>query len=343
MQRSGKESNLPSVGLPRLPGFEDRLGHQTRAAPLHIMIVGRRVLSAVGLLGVALALAAVPAFAVSLSSTAGVSGDAATTSAGDARVIGTFAMVAKVTAAVRVRGEHRGQTLRRTWTIRPSDCQGSVCRRLMLWRERSAGIVERDRVHRTGRGRYAGSGVFYAALRCLGRTYRHGSRVPFRIRLTIVATVEVQSIRFTRRIRATYVNRARSDDTPCPLGPSHDAARYRGTLTSPIPTPPTASFSTQVDAADETVAFTDTSQPGAGGAAIQSEMWEFDDPASGASDTSTEADPVHRFSAPGSYTVSLTETDANELLSTSTETVTVPAQAPVPPVPVAVRRRAAGL
>jgi hypothetical protein len=27
------ESNHPSVGLPRPAGFEDRMGHQTRAAP----------------------------------------------------------------------------------------------------------------------------------------------------------------------------------------------------------------------------------------------------------------------------------------------------------------------
>src|SRR4051794_23596360 len=30
---AAKESNLPSVGLPRPAGFEDRMGHQTRAAP----------------------------------------------------------------------------------------------------------------------------------------------------------------------------------------------------------------------------------------------------------------------------------------------------------------------
>jgi hypothetical protein len=30
---AAQESNLPSVGLPRLTGFEDRLGHQAHAAP----------------------------------------------------------------------------------------------------------------------------------------------------------------------------------------------------------------------------------------------------------------------------------------------------------------------
>jgi PKD repeat protein len=85
-----------------------------------------------------------------------------------------------------------------------------------------------------------------------------------------------------------------------------------------------------VNASDETVAFTDTSQPGAGGAAIRVQTWQFDDPDSGLFDTSTQADPMHRFSAPGVYTVSLTVTDANELTSTSTQTVTVPPPAPPP-------------
>ena len=30
---AAKESNLPTVGLPRPAGFEDRMGHQTPAAP----------------------------------------------------------------------------------------------------------------------------------------------------------------------------------------------------------------------------------------------------------------------------------------------------------------------
>jgi hypothetical protein len=30
---AAQESNLPSLGLPDLTGFEDRLGHRARAAP----------------------------------------------------------------------------------------------------------------------------------------------------------------------------------------------------------------------------------------------------------------------------------------------------------------------
>src|SRR5207245_458471 len=36
-----KESNLPSEGLPRRHGFEDRMGHQTRAAPPASLNFGR--------------------------------------------------------------------------------------------------------------------------------------------------------------------------------------------------------------------------------------------------------------------------------------------------------------
>ena len=40
---AAKESNLPTAGLPRLPGFEGRLGHRARAAPrLRLMIHGSR-------------------------------------------------------------------------------------------------------------------------------------------------------------------------------------------------------------------------------------------------------------------------------------------------------------
>src|SRR4051812_37564167 len=37
---AAKESNLPSVGLPRPAGFEDRMGHQTPAAPQRMLGAG---------------------------------------------------------------------------------------------------------------------------------------------------------------------------------------------------------------------------------------------------------------------------------------------------------------
>jgi|SRR5579884_1573056 len=251
-------------------------------------------------------------------------GPAAAAAAVDARVVGTFAMVAHVTTAVNVRGEHRGQTLHRSWRVTPAACSRSICRRLVLHRQRSAGIVQRVTLRRVGAGRYSGSGVFYVALRCKGRTYLKGSRAPFGITVTVAGTVTVQGIRFARRLRGTYVNPSRSDATPCPLGPSHDAARYSGSATSPAPGPPSASFTTDVAPGADSAQFSSTSQPGAGGASIVAYAWNFGDPASGRSDTSTASAPAHRFSQPGSYRVTLTVTDENGLASSVTQLVTVP-------------------
>ncbi len=242
----------------------------------------------------------------------------------DARTTGTFEMLARVTTAQNVRGEHAGQSLKRRWLISPQSCAGSVCQILELNRERSAGIDESLTLHRVAAGTYAGSGSFYVALRCKHRTYPHGSRAPYRITLTVSGAVTVQGIAFARTIIATYQNSKRSDSTPCVLGRSHDAARYTGSATSAIPFPPVASFSTQPDGATDSASFTDTSTPSSGGTQIVSTQWSFGDPASGASDSSTEAGPSHQFSGPGVYTVTLTVTDANGLSSTSTQSVTAP-------------------
>ena len=52
-----------------------------------------------------------------------------------------------------------------------------------------------------------------------------------------------------------------------------------------------------------TATFTDRSTPGAGGAGTTNWWWNFGDPASGSGDSATVPDPVHRFSAPGTYRV----------------------------------------
>lgn len=241
----------------------------------------------------------------------------------DARVAGAFQMQARVTEAVNVRGEHLGQRLRRDWTIAPRGCEGSVCARLSVRRQRSAGLQETLTLKRTGIGAYAGSSSFYAPLRCRGRTYRHGMRVPYRITLAIVGTETVQAIMFARRIIATYTNLRRFDTTPCSLAPSHDAALYTGTALSPLPTPPTASFTATVDEATAAAAFTSAATPAVDGAPIVSRQWNFDDPATGTADSSTEINPTHIFSAAGSYTVTLTVTDANGLTATATQEVQV--------------------
>ncbi|HRN78630.1 MAG TPA: PKD domain-containing protein, partial [Ferruginibacter sp.] len=52
-------------------------------------------------------------------------------------------------------------------------------------------------------------------------------------------------------------------------------------------------------------------------------QWNFGDPASGASNTSTAENPVHTFSAPGVYTITLQTTFSNAPPSTTSKTITV--------------------
>jgi hypothetical protein len=156
----------------------------------------------------------------------------------DARVHGIFSMRARVTAAVNVRGERAGEVLRRRWVITSSDCRHNTCRRLRLDRQRSDHRHSRVTLLRTGAGRYTGTGGFEVALSCRGRVAAHGSHAVYSITLRVTAATTIGGVRFARRIAASYDNRTRSDTTRCPLGPSHDAARYRGRLTSPLPLAP---------------------------------------------------------------------------------------------------------
>src|ERR1700757_1041875 len=75
----------------------------------------------------------------------------------NARVSARFVMQGRIVTAVRVKGERRGQRVTRQWTITPSACKGSVCRHLVLTRERSANQFDHLVLSRTGVGRYAGN------------------------------------------------------------------------------------------------------------------------------------------------------------------------------------------
>ena len=65
------------------------------------------------------------------------------------------------------------------------------------------------------------TGVFYAPLRCSGRIYPRGQEIPFRITVRITATNGAAA----SAISATYVNRERTNLTPCIGGLGHDSAR----------------------------------------------------------------------------------------------------------------------
>jgi hypothetical protein len=241
----------------------------------------------------------------------------------DARISTTFVMHGRIVTAVRVHGEHRGQSITRQWTFTGLDCAGSVCQRLGLRRQRSAQHFDQLTLSRVSAGTYAGSGRFSSALECRGHRYPHGLVVPYTIDVQVTQVVPIEGIAFASQLTAGYRNQRRIDRTRCPIGPSHDAALYLG-VAAPLPSPPAATFQVAVPPANDGATFTDTSTPGAGGAPIVARLWQFGDPASGTANTATTSPAAHTFTAPGAYQVSLTVTDANGLSATSTQAVTVP-------------------
>ncbi len=89
-------------------------------------------------------------------------------------------------------------------------------------------------------------------------------------------------------------------------------------VTVPGP-PPTAAFNASQDQTNGLLYnFQDTSNVSTG---ARSYAWNFGDPGSGAANTSTQANPSHAFSAPGSYQVKETVTDSFGQSNAVTQTV----------------------
>ncbi len=149
---------------------------------------------------------------------------AAQTPAADALLKGSFQMSGHVTVAANVRGERVGQVVTRTWTFTPQ-CATAPCAAVQLVRGRAGG-TDALTLELTSTGSYAGSGVFYAPMRCSGRIYPRGQEIPFRITVRVTATNGTEA----SAISATYVNRERTNLTPCIGVLGHDSARYVGLL-----------------------------------------------------------------------------------------------------------------
>ena len=104
------------------------------------------------------------------------------------------------------------------------------------------------------------------------------------------------------------------------------------TISAPyVPKPPVANFTTNVTFGTSplTVTFTDTSTN-----TPTSWLWDFGNPTSGSSNTSTLQNPSHTYTTAGTYTVKLTATNAdgsNTVTKTSLITVSAP-YIPTPPV-----------
>ncbi len=153
---------------------------------------------------------------------------AATAPPTQARLQGSFLLAALITVADHVSGERRGQRFHRTWSF-TSDCGADACHMVELARQRAGG-TDHLALHRRSLGLYAGSSRFYAPLRCSHRTYRHGEAVPFTVTVRVTAAVATSYGYLATQVRATYVNRVRTNLTPCVDIPGHDAARYSGSL-----------------------------------------------------------------------------------------------------------------
>ena len=102
----------------------------------------------------------------------------------------------------------------------------------------------------------------------------------------------------------------------------YQRAGGQATIWITVPGPaPVAMFDDTQDATNGLLfQFQDQSSVSGGGARY---VWNFGDPASGAANTSTQANPAHTFSAPGSYPVKETVTDAFGQTNSITQTVDV--------------------
>jgi hypothetical protein len=167
--------------------------------------------------------------AASLASVTGAGAAAAQPPAPtQSRLEGTFQLTGQVTVAHHVRGEHVGEFVRRTWTFTPL-CVSGPCAQVRLFRGR-ADATDTLILSQRSPGVYAGTGRFFAPLKCAGQVYATGEEVPFQIKLHVTATATApDGTTVATQIAATYVNKSRLNLTRCVIVLGHDAARYTGT------------------------------------------------------------------------------------------------------------------
>jgi hypothetical protein len=157
----------------------------------------------------------------------------AQTPVGGARLLGQFRMIGHVTVAKHIAGEHPGDPVLRGWSFTPL-CPGGSCPTVQLVRQRAGG-TDTVVLAQTSPGVYAGSGRFYAPLRCGRHIWRRGETVPFTINLEVTASALVFGVPIATAVSATYVNRKRTNRTRCVAAPGHDAAVYAGQIVSGPP------------------------------------------------------------------------------------------------------------
>jgi hypothetical protein len=143
-----------------------------------------------------------------------------------ARLDGSFLLAGRIRVSGFIRGEHTGQTLLRTWQFK-AGCPSGPCQTVTLTRPRPRGF-DTVVLQQAQPGYYVGQGFFYAPLRCSGRIYRPGERVPFKITVTVTTAVMRAGVLTAVRLYTTYVNPVRDNLTPCVAVLGHDSATYHG-------------------------------------------------------------------------------------------------------------------
>lgn len=247
--------------------------------------------------------------------------------AADPHVVGSFALSGVVTTAYNVRGEYRGQSVKRSWSFQPLCSTVLSCERLVVTRVRASGGRDTVMLWRVSRGVYRGRGSYTIPLQCGRRKLVAGGIASYSLTVRTQKSRVVHRIRFATQIAATYKSVARVNGTRCPGFLGRDAASYRGSVVA-LPTRPTTSFTyTRDPTSPATFTFAETSTPGRGGAPIIARSWDFGDPASGPANTDSSATPSHTFVTPGVHTVTLTVTDANGFTARIRHRVTASAPA----------------
>jgi hypothetical protein len=169
---------------------------------------------------------AAPTASTAAPTASSAAGAAPIPSLASARLQGSFELAGRVTVADNVRGEHAGDTVDRIWTF-DSNCASGPCPEVGLVRQR-ARASDVLTLHLVAPGSYSGNGSFFAPLRCAGRVYPRGQKVPFTVTVTITSTAELGTAAIATRVNATYVNRRRINRTTCVAVLGHDSARYHG-------------------------------------------------------------------------------------------------------------------
>src|SRR5436190_23261065 len=88
--------------------------------------------------------------------------------AGDAHVVGSFALNGVITKAYNVVGERRGQRIKRTWSFESVCSAPGSCKQLVVTRGRIAGTRDTITLARVAAGVYRGTGTYPIPLECGG-------------------------------------------------------------------------------------------------------------------------------------------------------------------------------